>query len=539
MIVPDINKLTGAQCREIHFKIHYPEFYEYLYNTYSDLSFKEMLYWYYNDIKEKPVCKNCGGPVKFINSKNGYAQHCCVKCSNSCKEKIEKTKKIFNERYGGNAPICNKDVLAKMKATNIERYGVENCQQNKDIKEQTKRTCIKKYGGQGNGSKILKDKYIATCENIYGVNNAAKADIVKDKISKSRRKHELETRDHVIGYTDKDDKVFCICKCPHINCTKCKEKQFEIESTLLANRLYHNIEICTKLLPYNSLTSSYELYLCEFLDKFGVKYQRSARNIISKELDIYIPSHNIAIEFNGIFHHSTERKPNNYHINKLNECKEKGIQLITIWMDQYLTKINIIKSIILSKLGIYDRKIYGRKCQLEEVSSDIAKDFYNKNHIQGFCSATIHYGLYYNDELVSMMSFGKRSLGKGFNKEWELIRYCSKINTTITGGVSKLFKHFIKEYKPENVISWSSNDISDGNMYKMLGFEFENTSMSYWYIDKSYLNRYHRSGFSKSNLIKKGLIEENDTRSESEIMKSLGYHKIFDTGQTKWIWKNN
>ena len=159
MIVPDINKLTGAQCREIHFKIHYPEFYEYLYNTYKDISFKEMLYWYYNDIKEKPVCKNCGAPVKFVNSKIGYAHHCCVKCSNSCKEKIEKTKKIFNERYGGNAPICNKDVLAKMKATNIERYGVENCQQNKKIKEKTKQTTVEKYGGQGNGSKILKEKY--------------------------------------------------------------------------------------------------------------------------------------------------------------------------------------------------------------------------------------------------------------------------------------------------------------------------------------------------------------------------------------------
>ena len=488
MIVPDINKLTGAQCREIHFKIHYPEFYEYLYNTYNDLSFKEMLYWYYNDIKEKPVCKNCGGPVKFINSKNGYAHHCCVKCSNSCKEKIEKTKKIFNERYGGNAPICNKNVLAKMKATNIERYGVENCQQNKKIKEKTKQTTVEKYGGQGNGSKILKEKYIETCKNIYGVDNAAKADIVKDKISKSRRKHEINTHKYIVGYID-SDKLICKCRCPHDSCNRCKEKEFEIESSLLANRLYHNIEICTKLLPYNSLTSSYELYLCEFLSRYDIKYQQNVRNIISKELDIYIPSHNIAIEFNGIFHHSVERKPNNYHINKFNECKEKGIQLITIWMDQYLSKIDIVKSIILSKIGIYERKIYARKCQLKEVPSNIARDFYNKNHIQGFCSATIHYGLYYNDELVSMMSFGKRSLGKGFNEKWELIRYCSKLNTLIIGGSSKLFKHFLKEYNPNNVISWSSNDISNGCMYKMLGFKQENTSMSYWYIDKKYLNR--------------------------------------------------
>ena len=537
MIVPDINKLTGAQCREIHFKIHYPEFYEYLYNTYKDLSFKEMLYWYYNDIKEKPVCKNCGGPVKFINSKNGYAHHCCVKCSNSCKEKIEKTKKIFNERYGGNAPICNKDVLAKMKATNIERYGVENCQQNKKIKEKTKQTTVEKYGGQGNGSKILKEKYKSTCEKKYGVDNAAKAEAVKEKISISRRKHEVETRDYIIEYTDKDNKTFCICKCPHANCTKCKEKQFEIESSLLANRLYHDIEICTNLLPYNPLTSRYELYLAEFLDEHNITYQRSVRNIISKELDLYIPSYNIAIEFNGVFHHSDKRKPNNYHINKFKECQEKGIQLISIWEDQYLTKINIIKSIILSKLGIYSEKIYARKCIIESVDSNIANEFYINNHLQGKCNASIHYSLKYNDEIVAMMSFGKRSLGKNFNNDWELIRYCSKINTLIIGGTSKLFKYFTKEYKPDCIISWSCNDISNGNMYKKLGFEFENISSSYWYISNS-MKRYHRSNFSKSNLIKKGLIKEDDERSEREITKDLGFIRIFDTGQTKWIWKN-
>ena len=74
-------------------------------------------------------------------------------------------------------------------------------------------------------------------------------------------------------------------------------------------------------------------------------------------------------------------------------------------------------------------------------------------------------------------------------------------------------------------------------MYKLLGFKQENISLSYWYIDKN-LKRYHRSGFSKSNLIKKQIIKNSDTRSESEIMDNLGYYKIYDTGQTKWIWKN-
>ena len=291
-----------------------------------------------------------------------------------------------------------------------------------------------------------------------------------------------------------------------------------------------------KYLPYNPLISRYELYLAEFLDKYGIEYQRSVRNIISKEIDLYIPSHNIAIEFNGVFHHSDTRKSNNYHVNKFKECKEKGIKLISIWEDQYLTKIDIVKSLILSKLGIYKNKLYARKCIIEKVESKITNEFYINNHIQGKCNAHVHYALKYNDEIIALMSFGKRSLGKNFNNDWELIRYCSKLNTNIVGGVSKLFKHFLTEFNPEYVISWSSNDISDGGMYKMLGFEFENISSSYWYISNN-MKRYHRYGFSKSNLIKKGIISKDDKRSEKEITKDLGLIRIFDTGQSKWIWK--
>lgn len=329
----------------------------------------------------------------------------------------------------------------------------------------------------------------------------------------------------------------CKCKCPHPNCNKCTEKEFIIDSTVLANRISHGIEVCIKLLPFKSLTSSYELEIANLLNEYNIEFETNKRDLISKELDIYIPSKNIAIEFNGVYHHSDERKPNNYHINKYNECKEKGIQLITIWEDQYVTNKDICNSIILSKLGIYEIKIYARKCELRIVDSRIASDFYSSNHIQGKCGATIHYGLYYHDELVSMMSFGKRKLGKNDIKQWELIRYCSKQNTLVIGGSSKLFNHFIKEYKPDVVLSFSSNDISNGNMYKILNFENIGQSSSYWYVNKQ-LKRYHRASFSHKNLIKHGFINEYDKRSESEIMKSLGYTKIIDTGQSKWLWKS-
>ena len=175
MNIPDIKSLKPSQCREIVIKKNYPEFYEYIDKKYQgeDITFSEKLYWYYNNITTIPVCHNCGKPVKFINSNIGYAQYCCKACSNKDIAKIEKTKQICIEKYGGIAPICSEIVKSKMKDTMLDKYGVENCQQNKDISNKTKQTIINKYGGQGNASQILKTKYINTCIDRYGADNAS------------------------------------------------------------------------------------------------------------------------------------------------------------------------------------------------------------------------------------------------------------------------------------------------------------------------------------------------------------------------------
>ena len=576
---PDIETLNASTVQERYFKLHYYDLYKYIINNTPEYKWTERLYMIYHNIDKRPLCPSCGNECHFFNIKVGYGLHCSRKCiskSNLTKLKKEqssiqkwgvknpmqskeiqdKIKQTNLEKYGVENVYQSKEIQDKIKQTNLEKYGVEYALQNKDVQIKLKETCLKKYGVEYiSQSKEFKEICKLNSLEKYGVEHPMKSDVVKQNVRKihkekygveyvsqrtdvakktadSLRKNHMEKDANIIGYTD-DYQL--IIKCPHCDCKKCDKKYFITPVGIYHDRKQINAEICTHLLPIKSLISTYELKLRELLDKHNIEYQCSVRNIITGELDITIPSKNIAIEFNGVYWHSTKNKKSKYHINKFNKCNEKGIQLISIWEDQYINKKEICESVILSKLGIYNTKLYARKCNLKEVQSNIAREFYTKNHIQGFCSATIHYGLYYDNELVSMMSFGKRSLGKGFNKEWELIRYCSKTNTLIVGGASKLFKHFIKEYNPENIISWSSNDTSNGNMYNLLGFKKENISSSYWYVDKN-LIRYHRSNFSKSNLIKKGLIEENDTRSESEIMNVLGYHKIFDTGQTKWIW---
>lgn len=323
------------------------------------------------------------------------------------------------------------------------------------------------------------------------------------------------------------------------------KKIFKISNTIYHTRKYQGIESCTILNPpgYDGSNTSIELFIENILNKYNIGYIHNDRKILSgKELDFYIPSKNLAIECNGVFWHSDRNVDINYHNIKYNDCQNNNIQLLTIWEDQFRNNPEIIESILLSKLGVYENKIYARKCIIKEVSSKESKQFLTSNHLQGNCNSAIKIGLYYDNELVSLMTFGKlrRSLGnKSKENIYELYRFCNKLNTQVIGGASKLFKYFIEHYNPFIVESFSSNDISNGNLYNILNFSKVSNTISYWYIEQNNNNliRHHRYKFRKSELLKMG-FDKNKT--EFDIMNDMKNHyRIYDSGQTKWIWNKN
>jgi hypothetical protein len=309
-------------------------------------------------------------------------------------------------------------------------------------------------------------------------------------------------------------------------CSKGHEWQVAI-----ASRNYGNgCPICK-----SERATSFPEYAIEFyLKKYGLDVIHTYREK-GYELDIYIPSKKIAIECNGIYWHS--KNNSSFHQNKYKECRQKGIQLLTIWEDWIRNKPEIVESIIKSKLGIIENKIGARKCEIKLVESNVCKEFLNNNHIQGFSPSAIKLGLYYNDELVSIMAFSKSRVGIGKKDDgYELVRFCNKLNTNIIGAASKLLKYFIEIYKPCQIISYSSNDISNGNLYDVLGFEKENISPSaYWYINQNTFQRYHRFNFRKAKL--KNMGYNTDKLTESQIMNELPYWKIYDSGTTRWVKK--
>jgi len=264
-----------------------------------------------------------------------------------------------------------------------------------------------------------------------------------------------------------------------------------------------------------------------------------SKNIISPlELDIYIPELKIAFEFNGLYWHNEINKHNKYHLNKTELCEAQGIHLIHIYEDDWMFKTDIVKSRINNLLNKSSR-IYARKCELKEVSFKDAKEFLNNNHLQGNCISKFRYGLFYNGELVSLMTFGSRRKNLGSlneNNGYELLRFCNKLNYTVVGGADKLFKHFISTINPEQIISYADRSWTMNNgssVYDSLGFLFNGCTVpSYSYIvDRK---REDRFGYRKDLLVKNGF---DSLKSEHEIMLERKIYRIYNSGNLKYIWK--
>jgi len=275
--------------------------------------------------------------------------------------------------------------------------------------------------------------------------------------------------------------------------------------------------------------STLENELVEFIESLDLTVITKDRGMLNgKELDIYIPSHNLAIEFNGLYWHSELFIDKNYHLNKTELCESKGVQLIHIFEDEWLHKRGIVESRLKSILGILDTKIYARKCEIKEVNNKDKRAFLSCNHIQDTVGSKINLGLYHNEELVSMMTFGHRPILQP--SEYELLRFCNKLNTTVVGGASRLLNHFIKTHKPAEIVSYADRRWSQGELYNSLNMEFVyDTKPNFHYIRGKY--RDNRIKYQKHKLVEMG-FDKNKTANE--IMFENGYYRIYDCGHKKY-----
>lgn len=484
-------------------------------------------------------CVNCGDYFISCDFKN--RRFCSVKCSNIFKNSKKIGIKRSNEFRDKIKDIVNSDeVRAKIKQTNLKKYGVEHGLQSPIIKNKIIQTKLKKYGaatfnnrenavktsiekyGKDNYNNRIKAKQ--TCLKKYNLpyyNNS------KEVIAKNTNK--------VIKYKNQFRR-FIIDNQFDIN--RCSE-QLNIKSPLTINKYKNQFGITepNKSEKYKTQLKIYNSINLPSNDKI-----LNAKNVISKELDIYIPSYQLAIEYNGLMYHSQGlsdysvfNTPNfniNYHLNKTLECKLKNIQLFHIFEGENL---DLWLSMIRNKLNL-NFKIFARKCSISEVKSIELNDFLNDNHLQGFVYSSINLVLKYEDEIVTCMTFSKPRFSK--NYDYELVRFCSKRNTSVVGGASKLFTYFLRKYKPKNIVSYANRRFSDGNLYKKLGFELlRETKPNYFYFKGNSLELRSRNKFQKHKL--KNILPKYDpSLSEKDNMLINGYRRIYDCGNLVLEYKN-
>lgn len=285
--------------------------------------------------------------------------------------------------------------------------------------------------------------------------------------------------------------------------------------------------------------SKEENRICNFLDTLGIWYIRNDWQMLgTKELDIYIPDYNLGIEVNGLYWHSfnpsckhTSKFENkNQHIEKLELAESKNINLVQFTDFEINNKKEIIDSILLTKLGMA-KKIYARKCEIRHVLKEEEKKFLSLNHLQGFTGSNMALGLYLENELVTIMTFGKSRFSK--IADIELIRVASKLNHIVIGGSRRLFNEAKKYHDNKKIVSYCDRSKFGGALYKDLGFICnKKVQPGYFWTDGNYV--ISRQKCQHKNL-SKWLKNYDKNKSETANLFTQGYRRYWDCGQQTWI----
>lgn len=326
-----------------------------------------------------------------------------------------------------------------------------------------------------------------------------------------------------------------------IVCTRHKEP-FTFYQTPADHADGHGCPKC-KLVQTAAGPSKAETEVADYLRSLGVAVQTQVPVTAESGklflMDIYLPDFKLFIEYNGLYFHSQKfLAASNFHKQKSDACRYNGARLVHIFEDDWRNKNSRTKAFLKNLTG-KSETVMARKCKVTLLGGKEAKAFCSKHHMQGasITGGQIHYGLRYGKTLKAVMCFtqkgsDRRGLG---GKDWELVRYVS--DGRVQGGASKLFKAFIREYRPSSVVSFSWNHLFTGNMYEKLGFTQDKVLQpDYTYVDPDRCRRLHKSGFQLSKLAKK--FENFDSRlTERENCEANRYYRIYDCGKTRWLWK--
>lgn len=303
-----------------------------------------------------------------------------------------------------------------------------------------------------------------------------------------------------------------------------------------------NLERCWRCRTCHPIGSSQQVEILNFVKSLGFDDAvSSTRKIIDPlELDIWIPSKNVAIEYHGLYWHSGGKNgtfDKNTHRDKHKRCVEKGIKLLQFFSDEWRDRRNICESIIKNALGVNDLKLNARDCEVREIDHKISQPFLEANHLDSYVDARLHYGLFHQGHglvgVVTVRSPRTRPNSSGkkiWGEVYELARVAMKCGFSVRGGVSKMLsviKERVKTDNKEGLLSYADLRFGTGNVYKNSNFTYmKDAGLNYWYSDGHV--RMNRNMFMANQI---------NNLSEKEVAEMNGVRAVWGAGNAVYLWR--
>ena len=469
-------------------------------SKYNRDDLNSLIFCVYHNITSPPKCEHCSGLVK-VNKHGTPQRFCSNRCLCSSDFQSEHLSKSMKQNYITKGP----EMIRKRKATNLAKYGYENIL---SIPGMTARVA-KGNDKKKENMRKRQEEHLAKFGVLIQQRHWSPE--VRIKLNDEKLLNDLY-RVQSMNFGEMAKIIGCSVSSVSNKISELGWSRFKITSTG-ERQIY---EYVAGIIPEEKLIRNDRLVFANKL-----------------ELDIYLPNKKYAVEYNGIFWHSTDAENETArkmkHQKKYLACREKGIKLVQFFEDEWETKSDLCKAMISNSLG-FSKRIGARKTTIRELSLLESKEFLEYNHINGSANSSVKLGLFLKDELVQVMTFAKPRFDKSF--DFEVIRFATKRGLNIVGGASRLLSHFRKSNKG-TIMTYADLRFGSGQVYEKLGFKQIGITQPgyFWLIDDKRISRHK----TQKRLLPELLAERyNPELSEDANMFSVGARKIFDAGNAKF-----
>ena len=535
----------------------------------------------------KNICQVCG--KEFDRVKIGYGDYGKRKICPECTEKQKEQAKNYKQPATKICWNCHKELTEEQKLK-FKYYCSETCKlEYKKIKDKTCLYCGKKYDAKllpsghysssvfcsdicsknyynqkYNNNKTRKCEYCGKEFKLYilpcgdwSKDRYCSEECIKlaENLKYNKNYKYIKCQNPACGKMfkvyraesgDFQNIKYCSDECYRICSRRNHQKAWNIKTEDEKQEIYDKrIQTCMKKygVPYSCLTencrNSNEQKISSINVDFASKLQILLNETIELDTiiiydrcyDLFLKSQNTLIEINPTYTHSCidrfySGKDKNYHKDKTKLARDNGYKCVNIWSWDNEQKI--------INMFIPKQKLYARNLEIKGIDKQIANTFLDMYHLQNSCRGNlVNLGLYQDEELIQVMTFGKPRYNK--NYQWELLRLCTKSGYYVVGGAERLFKHFVIEHNPESMISYCDISKFSGEIYSKLGFSLtkETEPAKIWSKNSDYItdNLLRQRGADQ-------LIGTNDGKGtdNEEIMLREGWLPVYDCGQKVFVW---